>query len=65
VKARLAYGVTELDVEVASDRTTVVEPVRHRGVADPRAALRRALRFPVAGSPLRGRVKPGPRPGAG
>lgn len=59
MKVRLAYGVTGLDVEVASDRTTIVEPVHHRGATDPRAALRRALRSPVAGPPLRDRVKPG------
>jgi nickel-dependent lactate racemase len=59
VKVRLAYGVAGLDVEVASDRTTIVEPVHQRGAADPRAALRRALRSPVAGPPLRDRVKPG------
>jgi lactate racemase len=59
VKVRLAYGVTGLDVEVASDRTIIVEPIHHRGATDPRAALRRALRSPVAGPPLRDRVKPG------
>jgi nickel-dependent lactate racemase len=59
VKVRLAYGSTGLDIEVARDRTTVVEPTHHRGVSDPRAALRRALRFPVSGPPLRDRVKPG------
>jgi lactate racemase len=59
VKLRLAYGTTGLDIEVAPERTTVVEPTHRPGVADPPAALRRALRFPVAGPPLRDRVKPG------
>jgi nickel-dependent lactate racemase len=59
VKVRLAYGVTGLDVEVASDRTTIVEPTHRRGATDPRAALRRALRSPVVGPPLRDRVRPG------
>lgn len=59
MKVRLAYGVTGLDVEVASDRTTIVEPTHRRGATDPRAALRRALRSPVVGPPLRDRVRPG------
>jgi nickel-dependent lactate racemase len=59
VKVRLAYGTMGLEIEVPRERTTVVEPAYHRGVIDPRAALRRALRFPIAGSPLRDRVKPG------
>lgn len=59
MKVRLSYGKTGLDIEVPQERTTVVEPTYQRGVADPRAALRRALRFPIAGSPLRDRVKPG------
>ena len=59
MKVRLAYGITGLDIEVAPDRTTVVEPVHRRGITDPRAALLRALRLPVAGPPLRERVKPG------
>jgi len=59
VKVRLAFGSTGLDIDVPSELTTVVEPVPHRGVADPRAALRRALRFPIAGAPLRDRVRPG------
>ena len=49
MKVRLAYGIIGPDVEVAPDRTTVVEPIHHRGITDLRAALRRALRFPVAG----------------
>ncbi len=59
MRVRLAYGTTGLDIEVDPDLTTVVEPVHQRAVADPGAALRAALRHPVAGPPLRERVRPG------
>ncbi|WP_433873258.1 nickel-dependent lactate racemase [Saccharopolyspora sp. CA-218241] len=59
VPVRLAYGETGLDVEFPADRTTVVRPEYHPGLADEAAALRAALREPVAGPPLRDRVRPG------
>jgi nickel-dependent lactate racemase len=59
VRVRLAYGTTGLDIDVDPEVTTVVEPVRRRAVADPAAALRTALREPVAGPPLRELVRPG------
>ena len=49
MRVRLAYGTTGLDIEVDPEVTTVVEPVHQRAVADPGAALRAALRHPVAG----------------
>jgi nickel-dependent lactate racemase len=59
VRVRLAYGTTGLDIDVDPEVTTVVEPVRRRAVADPAAALRTALREPVAGPSLRELVRPG------
>ncbi|MFI5693892.1 nickel-dependent lactate racemase [Kribbella sp. NPDC051586] len=59
MKVRLAYGESGLVVEADPGRTTVVEPVHHEAAADPCAVLRRALREPVAGPPLRERVRPG------
>jgi lactate racemase len=59
VKVRLAYGTTGLDIDVDEKRATVVEPVHRQAVPDARAALRDALRSPVAGPPLRERVRPG------
>jgi lactate racemase len=59
VRVRLAYGTTGLDIEVDPELTTVVEPVHQPAVADSAAALRAALRHPVAGPPLRERVRPG------
>lgn len=58
VKVRLAYGTTGLDIDV-DPAATVVEPVQHSAARDPRGALRDALRRPVAGPPLRERVKRG------
>ncbi|MDX2852389.1 nickel-dependent lactate racemase [Actinacidiphila glaucinigra] len=59
MKVRLAYGRSGLDIEVDPRRTTVVEPVHHAAAADQPAVLRAALRDPVAGPPLRERVRPG------
>jgi nickel-dependent lactate racemase len=59
VKVRLAYGETGLDINVDPGVTTVVEPVHHEAAHDQAGALTTALRFPVAGPPLRERVEPG------
>ncbi len=56
---KLAYGRTGLDLTIDPAVTTVVTPVHHPVSEDPRAVLRRALREPVAGPPLRERVRPG------
>jgi hypothetical protein len=59
MRIRLAYGSEGLDVEFPSERTTVIEPVYRAGAADPSGVLRAALERPVAGPPLRDRVRPG------
>jgi nickel-dependent lactate racemase len=56
---RLAYGRTGLSVDLPARRTTVVAPVPAPAAPDPAATLRRALREPVAGPPLRELVRPG------
>jgi lactate racemase len=53
MKVRLAYGAGGLEVELPQERTTVVEPAYHAGAPDEADVLRRALREPVAGPPLR------------
>ena len=58
MRVRLAYGERGLDIDVPAT-ATVVEPVRHEAAPDQAAALRAALRHPVAGLPLRERVRPG------
>lgn len=59
MRVHLAYGETGLDVELPDARTTIVEPRYGEPAADPAAALRRAVREPVAGPPLRELVRPG------
>lgn len=54
---RLAYGETGLEVDLPADRTLVIEPAYHPGLADPAAELTAALRTPVAGPPLRERAR--------
>ncbi|WP_145741944.1 nickel-dependent lactate racemase [Saccharopolyspora dendranthemae] len=61
VSVELAYGRTGLTVELPSDRTTVVAPAQPAAAPDAAAALRDALAEPVAGPPLRERVRPGQR----
>jgi nickel-dependent lactate racemase len=57
-EVKLAYGRTGLPIEVPDD-ADVITPVRTSAAADVRAELRRALREPVAGPPLRERIRPG------
>ncbi|MEN3540423.1 nickel-dependent lactate racemase [Microbispora sp. ZYX-F-249] len=59
MRVELAYGADGLVVDLPDDRTTVIAPVARPAVADEAAELRRALREPVAGPPLRERVRPG------
>jgi nickel-dependent lactate racemase len=58
-KVRVAYGDDGLDIEVDAAALTVVEPIFSAPAPDPSTALRRALRAPVAGPPLRDRIRPG------
>ena len=57
----LAYGRQGLRVSLPADRTTVVTPAHQPAARDVPAALREALRHPVAGPPLRAVVRPGQR----
>ncbi len=57
-EVRLAYGTDGLRIRVPAT-ATVVQPSLPPALADPAAALREALRSPVAGLPLRDRVRPG------
>ncbi|MCO5997086.1 nickel-dependent lactate racemase [Actinoallomurus rhizosphaericola] len=59
MRVRLAYGETGLEIELPDAATTVVTPRHHPAAPDPAAALRAALRSPVAGPALRDRVHPG------
>jgi nickel-dependent lactate racemase len=55
----LAYGSGSLPVELPEERTTVVAPAHPPPAPDEAAAVREALRRPVAGPPLRELVRPG------
>jgi lactate racemase len=58
VETRLAYGDAGLWVQLPESAEVVV-PAHRPAAADPLASLRAALREPVAGPPLRERVRPG------
>ena len=61
MKVRLDYGTEGLEVELPDERTTVIEPAYPKGVADPLAALRRALEEPIGSPKLAELVKEGSR----
>jgi lactate racemase len=61
VRIRLDYGSNGLEAELPDDRITVIEPVHRTAVADPRDALRQALRSPMGRGPLAGSVRRGQR----
>ncbi|HEY6363115.1 MAG TPA: nickel-dependent lactate racemase [Vicinamibacterales bacterium] len=61
MRVRLAYGSGGLDVNVPSDRTTIIEPGFRAPVADPVGALIAALRAPLGRPPLRDVVRSGQR----
>jgi lactate racemase len=55
---RLAYGRAGMEVDLPAG-AHVLEPRRLEGLTDEAAAIRRALRQPIAGRPLRELVPPG------
>ena len=57
MRLELAYGQHSLTVEVP-DSATVLSPRETPGLPDEIAALRQALRRPIASAPLRERVRP-------
>ncbi len=61
VEVELAYGRDGLQVLLPDDRTAVVAPTHQDAAGDPGAVLHAALREPVAGPPLRDRVRGGQR----
>lgn len=52
LRLRLAYGESGLEVDLPGERVTVIEPVFRPSLADPHAALIRAMRAPMACPPL-------------
>jgi nickel-dependent lactate racemase len=61
VKVRLPYGRGELFAGIPGGNVTVIEPVQVPGLADERAAFTAAVRRPIGGAPLRGRIGAGDR----
>ena len=60
MQVEIAYGDGQLAVDVPAD-ADVVRPVHGTAASDPAAELRRAVRSPVSGPPLRQVVHPGDR----
>lgn len=60
-RIRLAYGRDGREVDFPADRTVVVTPRHLPGLPDEAGEILRALRFPLAGKPLRELAGPGDR----
>ena len=52
MKIKLAYGKAGLEVDLPDEKTTVIEPLYLRGLADERLALEDALDHPIQSPPL-------------
>jgi lactate racemase len=64
MRIRLAYGKTGLEIDLPDEwDVTVVEPRFVPALSDPQAALREALRVPIAGPALRDCVRPADKVG--
>jgi nickel-dependent lactate racemase len=57
MKVKLAYGEGQLEVELPTERTTVIEPTPIVGLPDERAAVLAALENPIGTPPLRQLLK--------
>jgi nickel-dependent lactate racemase len=61
MRVQLAYGTRGLDVDVPSDRTTIIEPEFRPPVQDAVGAVKAALGAPLGRPPLRDVVRTGQR----
>jgi lactate racemase len=61
VNIHLAYGQSQLAIDLPADRTTVIQPTHQPGLEDELGAVRRALDQPVGSLPLRERIRPSDR----
>jgi nickel-dependent lactate racemase len=57
VRTRLQYGTSGLEIEVPGDNVTVLEPRFVPGLPDEAAGFREAVERPLAGLPLRERIR--------
>ena len=61
MKATLAYGSGALQVELPSDRCTLIEPTHVPGLDDERSAVESGLAHPTGCRPLLEWIQPGNR----
>jgi lactate racemase len=57
VNIQLAYGQSHLQIDLPTDRTTVIEPTRQPGLENEQAAVTHALDHPIGSPPLRQRIR--------
>src|SRR5260370_19552130 len=61
MRVELAYGRSQLAVELPDERTTIIQPSHTPGLKDERAAVVAALENPIGARPLREWIGPGER----
>ncbi len=61
MRVELAYGRSQLAVELPDERTTIIQPSHTPGLKDERGALVAALDNPIGARPLREWIEPGER----
>src|SRR6266487_3078084 len=61
MRVELAYGRSQLAVELPDERTTIIQPSHTPGLEDERGALVAALDNPIGARPLREWIEPGER----
>src|SRR5687767_724475 len=59
MKVNLAYGQGQLPIDLPEERTTVIKPSHHAGLADEKGAVLNALANPIGTRALREWIKPG------
>lgn len=58
MKIQLAYGQGRLEIDLPTDRTTVIEPAHQPGLDNEQQDVLEALRNPIGSLPLRDRIRP-------
>src|SRR2546426_5166579 len=61
MRVELAYGRSQLAVELPDKRTTIIQPSHTPGLKDERGAVVAALEKPIGARPLREWIGPGER----
>jgi lactate racemase len=57
VNIQLAYGQSHIQIDLPTDRTTVIEPTHQPGLENEQTAVTHGLEHPIGSAPLRQRIR--------